>query len=140
VRADGSTDTRTIQIKVNDNDASYVTTTVAREAKIDFDNGAQSSAQDNDFLWYFEGDQPIFEKADVEANDLKLAAFQKGNIDDFKALSEDTCRGTLEQHDQPSITIALDLIVCFSTDQERIGKLRFTGGNPEELIMQWHLW
>jgi hypothetical protein len=140
VRANDSTDTRTFQINVSDNDTSYVTTTVPREDKIDFDNGAQPSEQDNDFFWYFEGDQPIFEKADVAENDIKLAALQPGDIDDFQGLNQDTCRGHLEQQDQPSITIALDLIVCFSTDQERIGKLRFTGGNSEELIMQWHLW
>jgi len=140
VRADGSTDTRNIQINVSDNDTSYVTTTVPREDKIDFDNGAQPSEQDNDFFWYFDGDQPIFEKADAAENDIKLAALQPGDIDDFQGLNKDTCRGHLEQQDKPSITISLDLIVCFSTDQNRTGKLRFTGGNSEELIMQWHLW
>lgn len=140
VRADGSTDTRNIQINVSDDDTSYVTTTVPREDKIDFDNGAQPSERDNDFFWYFEGDQPIFEKTDAAENDIKLAALQPGDIDDFQGLNKDTCRGYLEQQDKPSITISLDLIVCFSTDQDRIGKLRFTGGNSEELIMQWHLW
>ena len=83
---------------------------------------------------------PIFEKADTAENDIKLAALQPGDIDDFQGLNKDTCLGYLEQQNQPSITISLDLIVCFSTDQDRIGKLRFTGGNSEELIMQWHLW
>lgn len=139
-RADGSTETRTIQINVSSSDAGYETSTVRRETKIDFDNGAQPSGQDNDFFWFFEGDQPIFEKADTAEKDLKLAVLEKGNLEAFQGLSQDTCRATLEQQDQPRINIALDLMVCFSTDQERIGKLRFTGGNPEELIMQWHLW
>lgn len=136
----GSTEARDIQINVNDNDADYVTTTVSREDKIDFDNGAQTSEQGNDFFWYFEGDQPIFEKADTAEKDIKLAALHQGDEDDFKGLSEETCRSTLAQQDQPRLTIALNLIVCFSTDQERVGKLRFTGGDREELMMQWHLW
>jgi hypothetical protein len=139
-RADGSTDTRTIQINVSDSDASYVTTTLRREVKIDLDNAAQPSEQDSDFFWYFDGDQPIFEKADAAESDLKLTVLQPGDIDDFQGLSQDTCRGYLEQQDQPRINISLDLMVCFSTDQNRTGKLRFTGGNPEELMMQWHLW
>jgi hypothetical protein len=139
-RADGTTDTRNIQINVSSNDASYITTTVPREDKIDFDNGAQPSEQDSDFFWYFDGDQPIFEKADAAENDLKLAALQPSDIVEFQALSKDTCLGYLEQQNQPKINIALDLVVCFSTDQNRIGKLRFTGGNREELMVQWHLW
>ncbi len=138
-RADGSTDTRTIQINVGGDDDSYVTTTVSRETKIDFDNGAQTSAQDNDFFWYFKGDQPLFEKADDD-NDLKLAVLQAGDLAAFQGLSRDTCRDTLQQQGQPNLTIALDLIACFSTGEERIGKLRFTGGSREELMIQWHLW
>jgi hypothetical protein len=139
-RADGSDDTRSIQIKVSSNDTSYNTTTVPREDKIDFDNGAQPSAKDNDFFWYFNGDQPIFEKVDAQESDIKLAAFQQGNIDDLNGLSKDSCRGYLEQQDRPRVNISLNLIVCFSTDKERIGKLRFTGGSSEELVIQWHLW
>jgi hypothetical protein len=139
-RADGSTESREIRINVGDDDDSYVTTTVRRDDKVDFDNGAQPSEEGSDFFWYFDGDQPIFEKADLEENDLKLAAVQPGDLEDFQALNEDTCRASLEQQNQPRVNIALDLIVCFSTDLERIGKLRFTGGSREELIMQWHLW
>jgi hypothetical protein len=139
-QADGSTETRDIRINVSDDDASYVTTTVPREAKIDFDNGAQPAKQDSDFFWYFDGDRPVFEKADASENDIKLAPLQPGNLEDFQALDEDTCRGALEQQNQLNVTIALDLMVCFATDQNRIGKLRFTGGSREELIMQWHLW
>ncbi len=140
VRADDSTDTRTFQINVRDDDASYVTTTVRREAKIDFDNGVLPSEQGNDFFWYFDGDQPIFEKTDAAESDLKLAALQPGDSEDFQGLNEDTCRWYLEQQNKPSINISLNLIACFSTDQDRTGKLRFTGGNAEELIMEWHLW
>lgn len=138
-RADGSTDTRTIQINVGSNDDSYVTTTVPREIKIDFDNGAQTSAQDNDFTWYFEGDQPLFVKADDD-NDLKLAVLQTGDLAAFQDVDQDTCRTALQQQAQPQVTIALDLIACFSTGEERIGKVRFTGGSREELMIQWHLW
>jgi hypothetical protein len=139
-RAGGAIETRDIQINVRDNDPGYVTTTVRREANIDFDNGAQSSAQDNDFFWYFEGDRPVFAKVDIDEQDLNLAALQPGDLADFQSLDQDTCRDTLAQQIQPNITIALDLMACFSTDQNRIGKLRFTGGNPEELIMQWYVW
>lgn len=138
-RADGTTETQDIQINVSDPNASYVTTTARREAKIDFDNGAQSSEQDNEFFWYFDGDRPVFEKADDD-NDLKLAALQPGSLDEFQSLNQDTCRSVLEQQDQFNITISLNLMVCFSTGEERMGKLRFTGGNRDELIMQWHLW
>lgn len=137
-RADGSTDTRTIQINVGDDDDTYLTTTVPHEAKIDFDNGAQSSPQDNDFTWFFEGDQPLFEKADDD-NDLNLAALPPGDLADFQDVDQVTCSTALQQP-QPRVTIALDLIVCFSTGEERIGKIRFTGGSREELIIQWHLW
>ena len=136
---DGSTETRDIQINVSGEAEDYITTTVPRENKIDFDNGAQTSKRDNDFIWYFEGDQPIFAKADDD-NDLRLVAIEQGSRDDFLALNQDTCRSILEQQDQPQITIALDLMVCFSTGEERIGKLRFTGGSREEVVMQWHLW
>ncbi|GIK41730.1 MAG: hypothetical protein BroJett011_55630 [Chloroflexota bacterium] len=140
-RADGSTETRDIQINVrDDDDDSYVTTTVRREYKIDFDNGAQPAEQDSDFFWYFDGDRPVFEKADADENDIRLVPLQPGDLDDFQDLDEDACRAALEQQDQLNVTIALDLIACFSTDQNRIGKLRFTGGSQEELIMQWHLW
>ncbi|MCL4300379.1 MAG: SH3 domain-containing protein [Anaerolineae bacterium] len=140
-RADGSTETRDIQINVRDDDNdSYVTTTVRREDKIDFDNGAQPSEENGDFLWYFDGDRPVFEKADADENDIKLVPLQPGDLDDFQNLDEDTCRAALDQQNQLNLTIALDLMVCFATDQERIGKLRFTGGSQEELIMQWHLW
>lgn len=140
-RADGSTEARDIQINVrDDDDNSYVTTTVRREDKIDFDNGAQPSEEDGDFFWYFDGDRPVFEKADADENDIKLVALQTGDLDDFQDLDEDTCRAALEQQNQLNVTIALDLMACFATDQNRIGKLRFTGGSREELIMQWHLW
>jgi hypothetical protein len=139
-RADGSTETRDIQINVSDDDASYVTTTVPRETRIDLDNGAQPSEEDGDFFWYFDGDRPVFEKADADENDLKLVPLQPGDLEDFQALNEDTCRSALEQQNQLNVTIALDLMACFATDQNRVGKLRFTGGSQEELIMQWHLW
>lgn len=124
---------------MSDANASYTTTTVRREVKIDFDNGLQLAEQDNDFFWYFDGDRPVFEKADDD-NDLKLAALQPGDLEEFQNLNQDTCRSALEQQDQLNITISINLMVCFSTGEERMGKLHFTGGNQEELIMEWHLW
>ncbi|MCL4298271.1 MAG: SH3 domain-containing protein [Anaerolineae bacterium] len=139
-RADGTVDTRYIGIDVRGDGTGFNTTTIHREAKIDFDNSAQQSGRDNEFRWTFRGDRPVFEKVDDDDDDIRLVALERDDVDEFDRLSEDTCRWYLEREDKRRITIEPDLIVCFSTDKDRTGKLRFTGGNPEELVMQWHVW
>jgi hypothetical protein len=139
-RMDGTVDTRYIGIDVRGDGTGFNTATVRREAKIDFDNGARSSDRDNEFLWNFRGDRPVFEKVDDDDEDITLVALERGDTDEFDRLGEDTCRWYLNRQDKRRITIERDLMVCFATDKDRTGKLRFTGGNPEELIIQWHVW
>ncbi|NJO00224.1 MAG: hypothetical protein HC875_41955 [Anaerolineales bacterium] len=81
-----------------------------------------------------------FEKVDDDDDDIKLVPLETGSADEFNRLSKDTCRWYLERQNKRRITINRDLIVCFATDKDRTGKLRFTGGNADELIMQWHVW
>jgi hypothetical protein len=139
-RTDGSVDTRYIEIEVDGDGTGFNTSTIRREAKIDFDNGAQSSDRDNEFRWRFEGYRPVFEKVDDDDDDVRLVVLETGSSDEFNRMSEDTCRWYLERENKRRITIYPNLIVCFATDKDRTGKLRFTGGNLEELIMQWHVW
>jgi hypothetical protein len=139
-RTDGTVDTRYIWIDVRGDGTGFNTTAIPRGAKIDFDNGAQSSSRDNEFRWNFRGDRPVFEKVDDDDNDIRLVALERSDTDEFDRLSRDTCRWYLEHEDKRRITIERDLMVCFATDKDRTGKLRFTGGNPEELIIQWHVW
>lgn len=139
-RTDGSNDTRYIKIEVTGDGTGFNTSTIPRGTKIDFDNGAQPSKRDNEFRWHFDGDRPVFEKVDDDDDDIKLVPLETGSADEFNRLSKDTCRWYLERQDKRRITINRDLIVCFATDKNRTGKLRFTGGNADELIMQWHVW
>lgn len=139
-RMNGTVDTRYIGIDVRSDGTGFNTTTIRRDAKIDFDNGAQQSSRDNEFRWTFRGDHPVFEKVDDDDDDIRLVALERDDTDEFDRLSEDTCRWYLERENKRRITIEPDLMVCFSTDKDRTGKLRFTGGNPDELVMQWHVW
>lgn len=139
-RMDGTVDTRYIGIDVRGDGTGFNTTTTRRDAKIDFDNNAQSSSRDNEFRWNFRGDRPVFEKVDDDDDDIRLVALERVDTDEFDRLSQDTCRWYLEREDRRRITIERDLMVCFSTDKDRTGKLRFTGGNPEELVIQWYVW
>lgn len=139
-RMDGTVDTRYIGIDVRGDGTGFNTTTVGRDTKMDFDNGARPSDRDNEFRWTFRGDRPVFEKVDDDDDDIRLVALERDDVDEFDRLSQDTCRWYLERENKRRITIEPDLIACFSTDKDRTGKLRFTGGNPEELVMQWHVW
>lgn len=139
-RTDSTVDIRYMRIDVRGDGTGFNTTTIHRDAKIDFDNGAQSSSRDNEFRWTSKGDRPVFEKVDDDDKDVKLVPLEPDDADEFDRLSEDTCRWYLEREDRRRMTIESDLIVCFTTDKDRTGKLRFTGGNPEELVIQWHVW
>ncbi|MBI1880540.1 MAG: SH3 domain-containing protein, partial [Chloroflexi bacterium] len=139
-RTDGSEDTRSIQINVSADVASYNTSVLPREVKMDFDTGVQNLERDNEFFWRFDGDRPVFAKVDVDEPDIKLVALESGDIDSFNGLSQDTCRWNLDRADEDEITISRDLIVCFATDQNRIGKLRFKDGNSEEVVIEWYVW
>jgi hypothetical protein len=139
-RTDGSTDNKYIQIKVSGDGSGFDTITVPRDTKMDFDNGGRKSSRDNEFRWNFEGNRPIFERIDDGDKDVGLVALEVGDSEEFDELSRDTCRWYLDRDDDRKITIYLNLIVCFSTDKNKVGKLRFTGGNPDELVIQWHMW
>lgn len=139
-RTDGAVKDKYIQIDVRDSGTGFDTITVAHDTKMDFDNGGQKSSRDNEFRWKFEGDRPVFEKVDNDDDDVRLVPLEIGNNEEFNELSKDTCRWYLNRDNKRKITINLNLIVCFSTDKDRTGKLRFTGGNRNEAIIQWHVW
>jgi hypothetical protein len=136
---DGSVETRQIQIDIKQGGTGYNTSTIPREAQIDFDEDAQQSEQGNEFGWTFQGDEPIFGKVN-DNETIRLISLEAGDTDTFNSLGKDTCRERLDREDRQKITISLDLMACFITDQNRVGKLRFTGGNQDELIMQWYVW
>lgn len=139
-RTDGTVDTRYLYVDVRGSGTGFNTTTIRRDAKIDFDNGAESSRRDNEFRWTFQGDRPVFEKVDDDDEDIVLVPLEPGDTDEFDRLDEDTCRWYLDRQDKRRITIERDLMVCFATDKDRTGKLRFTDGNPDELTLQWYVW
>jgi hypothetical protein len=132
-------ETRQIQIDVKKGGTGYNTSTIPREVKIDFDEDAQQSDQGNEFGWTFQGDEPIFGKVSDD-EDIRLISLESGDTDEFNQLDRDTCRERLDREDRQKITISLDLMACFITDQNRVGKLHFTGGNRDELILQWYVW
>lgn len=139
-RTDGTVKDKYIQISVRGDGTGFDTITVQREAKMDFDNGGRESKRDNEFRWKFDGDRPVFEKVDDDDDDVRLVPLESGNNEEFDELSRDTCRWYLDRDDDRRITINFNLLVCFTTDKDRVGKLRFTGGNREEAIIQWHVW
>ncbi len=136
---DGSVETREVRIEVREGGTGYNTSTIPREAKIDFDEDAQQSDQGNEFGWTFQGDEPVFGKVDDD-EDIRLISLESGDTDEFNRLDKDTCRERLDREDRQKITISFNLTACFATDQNRVGKLHFTGGNRDELVLQWYVW
>lgn len=136
---DGSVETREVRIEVREGGTGYNTSTIPREAKIDFDEDARQSDQGNEFGWTFQGDEPVFGKVDDD-EDIRLISLESGDTDEFNRLDKETCRERLDREDRQKITISLNLMACFATDQNRVGKLRFTGGNRDELMLQWYVW
>ena len=138
-KVDQTVDTRYITIEVGESGTGYDTVQVRRDTGIDFDNGARDTGGGNDFLWYLDGDRPIFEKWNSNSN-LRLVRVEDGSSDDLDQLRRDTCRWYLDRYDQRSIAIARRSILCFVTNEGKVGKVRIKDGNRDNLTIEWHRW
>lgn len=138
-KVDQTVDTRYISIEIGENGTGYDTVQVRRDTGIDFDNEAKDTGGGNDFLWYLDGDRPIFEKWNNN-NTLRLVRVEDGSSDDLDQLRKDTCRWYLDRYDQRSVAIARRSILCFVTNENEIGKLRVKDGDRDSLTIEWHRW
>jgi hypothetical protein len=137
---DGSVVLRYIRIDVRDSGSGdSATSKIPKDRGINFDEGARNTKDGNDFIWSWDKDRPIFRKWDDDEG-IQLASLDTGSTKEFNNLSEDSCRWNLDRADRFHITIELGGMACFRTDEGNIGKLRFKGGNPDEVEIQWRTW
>jgi hypothetical protein len=138
-KVDQTVDTRYINIEVRESGTGYETVQVRRDTGIDFDNGARDTGGGNDFLWYLDGDRPIFEKWNNDSN-LRLVRVADGGSDELDELSKDICRWYLDRYDQRSVAVSKRTILCFVTNEGKVGKLRVKDGDRDSLTIEWHRW
>jgi hypothetical protein len=138
-KVDQTVDTRYINIEVRDAGTGYETVDVRREAGIDIDNGARDTGGGNDFRWYLDGDRPIFEKWNSNSN-LRLVRVEDGGSDELDRLDKDTCQWYLDRYDQRAVAVSPRSILCFATNEGKIGKFRLKDGDRDRLTIQWHRW
>lgn len=98
---------------------------VGLKLDVDHDRVTDDYDDDNDF-WY-DGD-----RFGIWDDD--------GDNDDFEDLSRDDCRDYLDRRDRETINAEDDLLICFRSSDDRIGKMRFEDVNDDRVKLKWYLW
>ena len=108
---------------------------------IDFDNDGKDTGSGNDFLWYWTGSKQRFERWDQFNPNIILAkVYDRGSEGDLNGISLDTCTARLGQEQRSEITLKETLIICFRTNEGRIGKMRVRDMDNREIRVQWYVW
>lgn len=135
----GQSDTKSIRIDVSGSSgSSKEDDTIRQDHYIDFDDGDVSDNRDDEDDYQYRGDE--FRRAHDDS-DLDVAiATDDADDDAFGVLSRGDCEYLLDNNEDDSVTAREDRLICFRTNENRIGKLRFEDVEDDRIRIEWALW
>ena len=144
IRLDGSQETRQITINVTDTDPAeqFGESIVPDQYEVDFDRRVIVSPAEDDFAWYWQGNEIGLFKAVDDDDDLRIFAVHQRDVLSFPHWSRSDCGSYLKHQGQREATLQEEMIACFRSDDGVYGKffvedIRSTNG---QLHLTWTLW